>query len=238
MNPRISKHTSAVMVFLSSLVIGIFLFCGLSFGADPTEIEYSEEPLAVYEPVAAEQPIKPVRRGTVPPPPTRQKDLADLVLGIGLIISPDYKDVLDDAYHDYSVQGGFGWLDLQLGVRFNVTDKFSLTPGIDLLLNFGSGDVSFTNTIVVPSVSGRYAFLPGPSVYIRGELNLNIPNMGADRIDTETKGIGFGGAFGYAFGNGLELELGYLYVPVEAEWRGRTEDKNFGGVLFKFGAAL
>ena len=159
----------------------------------------------------------------------QEEDKTDIVAGFGVIISPDYNDVLDDTYSEYSVSGGYGWIDFQLGVQFKATEQFSITPSVDLLVNFGSGDVSFINTIVVPSISAQYAFKTEPSLYVRGEVNYGIPNIDAD-FDADSDGLGFGGALGYAFGSGVDIELGYLELPVEVN---DSSSKNFGGILLK-----
>ena len=161
---------------------------------------------------------------------TAQEDATDIILGIGLVISPGYNDVFDDAYSDSSTSGGYGWLDLQFGVRIDTADRLSISPSVDLLVNFVSGSDSYANTIVLPSVSAQYAFEEGSSFFLRGEVNYGIPNMGGDRVDAESGGVGFGGALGYAFDIGIDVELGYVHVPVEIN---NVLDEDFGGVRIK-----
>lgn len=161
-----------------------------------------------------------------------QKSL-NFVFGFGLVISPDYNDVLKKAYPRHEVSGGWGWGDIHAGLRINLTEQLSVIPGIDFWFNFGTGDITFANLIFLPSLSMRCALWPEPALYLRGELNYAIPNIGAD-FPADSKGMGYGGAIGYAFDGGVSLEAGYLYVPIEV---GRSTE-NFGGFQIKFTIAI
>ncbi len=161
-----------------------------------------------------------------------KEDKVDVVFGFAFVISPDYHDVLKDAYYD--VAGGYGWLDFQLGARFYINKKLSLTPSIDLLINAVTGDDSFINTIILPSLSVRYSFTELPSIYISGEVNYGIPNTGGDIIDADSDGLGFGAAVGYSLKN-VEFEVGYLTIPVTIN---NFRDENFGGFRIKMGFAF
>jgi hypothetical protein len=163
------------------------------------------------------------------------EDRVDFVIGLGFVVSSGYKDVLDDSYSDYNINGGYGWLDIELGVRINITEKFSVTPGVDLLINGVSGAESFVNTIILPSVAARYSFMTGSSPYISGEVNYGIPNTGGDRIDAESDGVGFGAGIGYEFDFGLGIEIGYLTIPVTVN---NFRDEDFGGFMFKINGSF
>ncbi len=149
--------------------------------------------------------------------------------GVGLLIGPGCNDAIEDAYPNHVVSGGYGWLDLELGLRLNATDQFSVTPNIDFLVNFVFGDESFVNMVILPALSARYALGAAPSVYLQGEVNYGIPNTGGDQIETDPGGIGFGATAGYTMKSGVDIELGYLHLPVESN----GEDKNFGGALIR-----
>jgi hypothetical protein len=175
-------------------------------------------------------------------PTQSQDDFLQIVGGFGLVISPGYNSTLNDAYSDdYAIEGGYGWLDLMLGIRLNVVRHFSITPGANLLVNFVSGDESFVNTIVLPGVGARYMFKDAPSLYVNGEVNYGFPNTGG-RIESNGGGVGFGGAIGFDF-DGVDISLGYVYIPVEiAEestspmmWIASEEQttENFGGFILK-----
>lgn len=156
-------------------------------------------------------------------------------VGVGTVISPEYRDMLEDRYFD--VEGGWGWWELRLGLRYNVNEQFSVTPTGRLLLNYVDvlGDDSYVNTIVVPSVVLRYAFNQNPSFFISGEVNYNIPNSGSDLHEFESGGIGYGGTLGYVFTGDWSIEAGYSYIPVEVD----TGNENIGGgVVFRFGASF
>ena len=166
-------------------------------------------------------------------------DSTAIELGAGVVISPDYGSLLEDVYRDADSTGIGGWLDLHGGVRLKVNDQFSITPTLGLLLNYvivtgGRQDESYLNSIIVPSVAARYSFDKAPSLYIGGEVNYNIPNTGSDYYEFESGGVGFGGVLGYAFEGDMNLELGYVYLPVEVGSR----DENLGGFLFRIGIAL
>ena len=167
-------------------------------------------------------------RGADATPPAAN-DPIDFVFGVGLVISPGYNDVLTRSYKNYSTSGGYGWLDLQAGVRLKANPYLSITPGVDWMVNFVAGDVSFMNSIVLPTLSGRLTFMEGASLYIEGEINYGYPSTGSDRFTVESGGVGFGGSVGFAFDAKSSIDLGYRYLPVKV---GRaTED--FGGVVLR-----
>lgn len=153
-----------------------------------------------------------------------------VVTEVGIIISPGYNDVLTDAYDNHSVSGGYGWIDFGLGVRFNATKNLSFSPGVDLLLNYVTGDDTFINTVILPSVDVRLFFKP---VYLRGSVNYGIPNMGG-KLEADSGGVGFGLALGFASERGSGVELGYMVVPVDVF----GENKNFGGFLIRYVGAF
>ena len=148
--------------------------------------------------------------------------------GFGFVISPDYNSTLKDNYDD--VSGGYGWLHLNLGYSFVLMPRLQITPNAGLLMNFVSGDDSFVNTIILPALAFRYAFTEYPSVYIGAEVNYGNPNIGGNRIDADSDGVGFGGYLGYANDARLGLELGYLHIPVEVN---KQDSENFGGFVLR-----
>ncbi len=155
-------------------------------------------------------------------------------LGGGFIISPGYGSLLKDAYPHASSPGIGGWLNLQGGIRFRLSDQFSITPTLGVLLNYvivsgGGQDENYLNSILVPSLSARYSFSKAPSLYVGGEVNCNSPSSGSDRYDLKSDGIGFGGYVGYAFEGGMNMEVGYLDLPVKT----RFSKENLGGVLLR-----
>ena len=166
------------------------------------------------------------------------EDTTDIDLMFGINICPDYNDLLDDAYPDAEISGGYGWLDLGIGLRWKAGDSLSVTPALGLLVNFVVGDESFMNSIILPRIIGRYQFGATPSFYVGAEANYNIPNSGSDRFDFESGGIGFGGVMGYRFEGDWNLEAGYLHIPVDVTpegMSGTVREENMGGVLVRFG---
>jgi hypothetical protein len=157
-------------------------------------------------------------------------------LGMSLVISPDYNDTLKESYPNSSVSGGYGWLGLHLGLRYQVTEQFLLVPRIGLLFNYvasvGGGD-SFANTIVQPAIAGRLLFTKGSSFYIEGEVSHNTVNTGSDNFDVDG-GVGYAGLLGYQWENGFDIGAGYSVISTDVSNRTGVEDKNFGGVELRF----
>ena len=170
-----------------------------------------------------------------------QGEQMQVEVGAGITISPNYGDLLDDVYPGYDFSfGGYGWLDLHVGLRFNATDQLSLTPTLGLLLNYtiadgGPRDESYLNSIILPSIALRYTFAEVPSLYAGGEVNYGIPNTGSDYYEFDSGGVGFGAFLGYAFDGGWSVEAGYSHVPIEV---GTLDENIGGGVLFRFGKTL
>jgi len=157
-------------------------------------------------------------------------------LGMSLIISPDYHDTLEESYPNSSVSGGYGWLGLHLGLRYQATEQFLLMPRIGLLFNYvssvGGGD-SFANTVVQPALAGRLLFSEGASFYVEGEVSHNTVNTGSDAFDVDG-GIGYAGIVGYQWENKFDIGLGYSVISTDVSNRNGLEDKNFGGVELRF----
>lgn len=177
-------------------------------------------------------------------------------LGGGLVISPDYRNALEDAYPDADITGGYGFLDLSAGLAFKLNEQFSITPKVDFMFNYviglgndGGDDESFLNTIILPGVVARFQFAQAPALYIGGEINYNIPNSGSDNMDMSSGGVGYGALLGFAFSEGFAVEAGYVYIPVDIEgtsysydygWYGHYQHEsysdtyNMGGGVIRF----
>jgi hypothetical protein len=169
----------------------------------------------------------------------------EFTLGGGLLASPDYKDLIDEAYDDYDVWGGYGWLDLTATGSIIVNDRFSYAGYVDWMFNFGAGDESFFNSVVIPGISTRYRFSENPSSgFLEAGIGYPIPSTDSDRFDFDSDGVSLRGEIGYEFSSNWEISLGYRYVPIEVEldswdWWGdgstevRSED--LGGIFLEFG---
>lgn len=163
-----------------------------------------------------------------------------------IVISPKYADLLDDAYPDteyveYERSGGYGWIDVDLGARWIITDQLSLSPTVGVMFNYvdisGYEDDTYTNTIIVPRIAARFQFVPNSSPYIGVELNYNSPHTGSDRYDFESGGLGYGAFLGYTPDGKVIIEAGYLYIPVDIP--GYKDKENIaGGFLLRFGSAF
>lgn len=90
------------------------------------------------------------------------------------------------------------------------------------------------NTVLIPSLSIQYVFPDNPLYYAGIEINVAVPNSGSDWMEPSASGPGFGGMIGYEMENEWNIEIGYMYLPVEV---GAEEDSieeyNFGGFTLK-----
>ena len=164
----------------------------------------------------------------------------EFTLGGGTIVSPDYKDLLDEAYDDYDIWGGYGWFDLTATGSFIVNERFSYAGYVDWMFNFGAGDVSFFNSVVIPGVSTRYRFSENTSSgFLEAGIGYPIPSTDSEYFDFDSDGISFKGELGYEFSENWELSLGYRYVPIEVElntWGGtEMRSVDLGGIFLEFG---
>ncbi|RIZ72062.1 MAG: hypothetical protein D0530_00735 [Methylococcales bacterium] len=166
-----------------------------------------------------------------------QKVAVDLTTNI--IISPGYHDFVQS--HFSSTTGIGGWYGVGAGVKFNLNEQTSITPGVDFLINqleinyygYYSSTGTYTNTIFLPKVVGRYQFQPkSPSPFIEAELNYNLPS--SDWFDFKSGGIGYGGTLGYQFSPALRIQCGYEYIPVKTGYI-NTDSVNMGGFVAKAG---
>ena len=166
--------------------------------------------------------------------------------GIGISISSDYQSVVKDAYPGSSVSGAGAMMsDLHIGVPIAISENIVVAPTITLLISFvavtydyGTHEEtdSYSNTVIVPALAARY-YLSGrknSSPYFEAEVNANSPHSGkSDRYKFSSGGTGYGifGGYHIAMDNlGVNIELGYRYLPVEVDaWNSSKETKNFGG---------
>lgn len=167
---------------------------------------------------------------------------AELVLGGGLLFSPDYGEYIEDVYDSvgYYDASGSGWLDLYGGVEIAVDDQVGILVGCDALFNAvdvsgGPLDETYANAVLVPSVYGQFYFMPERQVYINAGLGLPLPGTGSDYFELENNGLALGANMGVRFAEILRVEAGISYIPVEAKatskntvWAG-SEQYNFGG---------
>ncbi len=187
----------------------------------------------------------PVNAGSVvvgaqPPGAQQSRDGSiALELGAGGLFSPDYRSLLEDVYPDYNLLLGGGWFQLSGGLRYRVNEQLSISPKVDVMLNYviadgGREDESYLNYILVPGVNARFSFDKAPSLYVGGELTYNLPHTGSKYYELKSGGLGGGAFLGYVFQGDFFVELGYNYIPVEVG----SEKKNLGGVLLRLGKAF
>jgi len=161
----------------------------------------------------------------------------DLSLGGGIVISPEYNDLLSDVYPDDQMYGG--WLDLNLSIRQEIIKGLTMGPKVDLLADFVFGD--FVNLVTLPGLSGRYTFQAAPSVYLQGEIDYAFSHSGTGRFDFESGTVAYGGTVGYALREGWYVEAGYLEIPVDVELDKTSEvrkNANLGGFLVRLGKSF
>lgn len=167
--------------------------------------------------------------------------------GWGVIVSPGYRGVVSDSYQD--VSGAYGWFDLEFGYRFETAERLFVGPHMDMLLNFHSGDDTYVNVMLLPSLSLRYEFDDFPPYFYMGlDVNYGLLMSGSDRYDATAGRLGFGLVFGAAFSRRHDfekirrVEIGYLYVPTHVTLdepedianTGDEADVDFGGIVLRY----
>jgi hypothetical protein len=167
-------------------------------------------------------------------------------IGAGITFSPEYREMLDDLYPDDEIYGGFGWVNLSAGVDIPLSSVFSIIPSATFYFNAvdaESEDDFYFNTMVVPALAAKLKLSDAPdTLFLQGEINYGYASSGSDNIDDIEGGVGYGAAIGYQFDGGIDMSLGYSYIPVDVTyeyggyWGGDwdKETYNFGGVEFKF----
>lgn len=171
-------------------------------------------------------------------------DAVDLVVGGGLVLSPEYQDFIDDAYDafGYSDSGGMGWLDLYAGVEMRPAHQVGILLGCDMWINgvdaSGGGllDETYANVIMIPSAYVQLYITENRMFYINGGVNLPLPESGSDYYDFENDGLGVGLNIGIELADVIRLEGGYVHVPVTVKrtgmhpFPGGEKDYDFGGL--------
>jgi len=161
-------------------------------------------------------------------------------LGIGLVEGSEYDNFMDEAYSNPNTTWTGGWIDIEIGYSINVVEAFYLTPRIALL---GSRITTTTpgfefapnrkaNIIILPGISARYYFtMILPSLYTSLGLSLVYPFSDVNRFEFDSGGMSIEIGVGYIIANRVEIEIGYLSVPVKTQISDRAvNDANFGGL--------
>jgi hypothetical protein len=150
----------------------------------------------------------------------------------GAVFSPGYRDFLDEAFSDYDIFGGFGFLNVEASVQFRPSPFFSLFLNIDGFVNYFSGDKFFLNVIGAPSIGAQLALSSeGGTPYFRVDLNRSFPYTGAEDEEWQSRDLGVNFLGGWRLESGREFELGYIALPARVLDRG---DYNFGGFVIRF----
>ncbi len=172
----------------------------------------------------------------------KRDDRFDVLIGGGLVFSPEYKDFIDDVYESngYDDSGGGGWLDLYAGLEFRPAPQFGIIAGCDFWFNGvdasgGPLDETYANVIVIPSLYGQLYFTESRMFYINGGVSLPLPGTGSDNFEFENNGLGLGANIGVELASLIRIEAGYTYMPITAKTTssnplpGGEKDYNFGG---------
>lgn len=160
-------------------------------------------------------------------------------VGLGIVSSSQYKDMLRDAYS--SITGFLEWLDIEFGYGIPLSKNIHLIPKARLLGSrisikaYSQFPVSHkANLVFLPGAALRFNFgSTRNAFFLDGFLNASIPHSDLSRIDFESDGLAFGAELGVIFKNEYELGIGYIRVPVRA-FSGSTfaSNANFGGFGF------
>jgi hypothetical protein len=160
-------------------------------------------------------------------------------VGLGLVISSDYKDAMLAAYSgDYDISGAFGWLDLEVGYATKLSKRIYFIPRLRFLIsrieikgfsNLPSSQKA--NFVFLPQGSMRYN-LGGKNnaFYADAHLGLVMPHSDLNRIEFDSDGIAIGAEVGTVFNNKFELGVGLVRVPVAIlSGSFKSSAANFGG---------
>lgn len=159
-------------------------------------------------------------------------------LGLGVVISPDYKDAMVASYSDdYDISGAFGWIDLEVGYAANLAKRFYFIPRLRFLIsrieikafrNLPSSQ--YANIIFLPGGSLRYTGGKNNSFYVDAHLNAVSPHFDLARVVFESDGLSLGAELGLVLGSEYELGFGFLRVPVKILSQSfQVNSANFGG---------
>lgn len=155
-------------------------------------------------------------------------------LGGGIVISPDYKSMMEDAYGEVDAST-IGWVDLQAGARYGLSEAFTFTPGLDLLINYfvPQEEGTFLSYILLPSAGIQYEFQNNPAYYLGAEVSYPLASSGSEELDLSAAGPGFGAYLGYMTDKEWNIEFGYSLLPVENGAEDEAEEYNLGGFVLK-----
>ncbi|MGD9874164.1 MAG: hypothetical protein AB7T27_07805 [Kiritimatiellia bacterium] len=155
-------------------------------------------------------------------------------LGAGIIISPDYKDMMEMTYGEVDAST-IGWVDLQAGLRCKLSEAFTLTPGLDLLVNYfvPEEEDTFISHIILPSLGIQYEFQNNPAYYLGADVSYPLADSGSDSLDLSASGPGFSAFLGYMTEKEWNIEFGYSLLPVENGSEDDAEEYNLGGFILK-----
>ncbi len=193
---------------------------------EKTAVPYT--PGTVYTPSEADIPSGPNLPGN------------QFELGIGLVEGSEYDNFMDEAYSNPNTTWTGGWIDIEIGYSINVVEAFYLTPRIALLgsrISTTTPGFEFApnrkaNIIILPGISARYYLtMILPSLYTSLGLSLVYPFSDVNRFEFDSGGMSIEIGVGYIIANRVEIEIGYLSVPVKTQISDRAvNDANFGGL--------
>lgn len=161
-------------------------------------------------------------------------------LGLGLLVSPGFHSYMGGLHPDGKAASA--WLNMNLSGQIRIDDRWALLPALDLYGN-GNSDAydnssgqSSRNLLWVPSVNVRYAFGAPSAFFLQAGPNYTFARGGGS-LATFKGGPGGAAALGYAFSLGIELNLGYTYLPIAATSQadGAKTTANFGGPYLQLG---
>jgi len=215
------------------------------------------------DPVAVSSTSTPVEKPQPEPKelkkaPAKSRDWMDFIVGVGVVISPELGDSIDDMYpgslgyintDDYSDYAG--WLDLYVGLEIRPVNRFGIIVGLDTMIGpnvdvVGAGiNEEYVSVLFVPSIYGQFYFTQSRRFYVNAGVNLPIAATGSDYFDYEGDGVGFGANIGVELAGFVRIEGGYSYIPVRVKATSEntatpnfSNSYNYGGpqvrVLFSF----
>jgi len=133
---------------------------------------------------------------------------------LGVMASPGGNSYMKDHGGDAQVM----FLDFVVSGKIRFDDNWAVVPSLELAspMDLVNAEIQ----LLIPSLNLRYSFSQEPSLYVQAGPSYSSP-AGGGTVAEFTGKFGGGVTIGYAFKNphrrriGLQLEVGYNYVPVE-----------------------
>jgi len=161
---------------------------------------------------------------------------------IGVLASPGFHSYMGDLHSNGKAASA--WMNVDISGQIHLGDNLSLVPAVDFYANGNSDSyensysdsTSSMNYLWVPSVNARYSFGKPSAFYLQAGPNFTFAHGGGREADFKG-GVGGAAALGFVFRVGIELDVGYTYLPIDVTKLsdGTKGTANFGGPFLQLG---